>query len=508
MLFRSVLSFNFLYLPVFVFLVAMVVMILSVQHVKTKEDYKLPQQLSSAVFIGATLYIVVSLVASSSIFTWKTKYEQLQVTEVPNFDESVPNVDMENLIILDENDARKTSEKLITEKNPSMGSQFQIGEGTLSIVEEKPYWIFPMEYRGFFKWLKNSGEIPGYIKVSATDFNDSEFVDYKYAVSPTGFLSDDLRRTIYLKHPNVGLTDFSFEVDDAGKGYWVVTAYTYETWMSTLKVLGTIIVDPVSKEMTYYEVDTQPEWVDRVYSMETFDKQLNWYGKYVNGWWNPSDEGKLMDTEGMGYVFKDKTLYYYTGMTSVGKDSATTGFVIFNPKNGKAEYNRISGSIENKAVGLMEELVQNAGYKANFPYLINLNGEATYFSTLKGNSGNVVGYAFASVQNYKAVAWAQTLREAQTEYSRVLLREGGDNALTAQSSDLVTRDGTVSRVGILTDGYYIIKLVGDDILYVVNSEQFPLVSLTAEGDLVHISHLKDSSAEKVDAFEFTNKSIK
>ena len=59
-----VLSFNFLYLPVFVFLVAMVVMILSVQHVKTKEDYKLPQQLSSAVFIGATLYIVVSLVAS------------------------------------------------------------------------------------------------------------------------------------------------------------------------------------------------------------------------------------------------------------------------------------------------------------------------------------------------------------------------------------------------------------------------------------------------------------
>lgn len=116
--------------------------------------------------------------------------------------------------------------------------------------------------------------------------------------------------------------------------------------MSTLKVLGTIIVDPVTKDMTFYDVDQQPEWVDRVFSMETFDKQQNWYGKYVNGWWNPSDEGKLQDTEGMGYVFKNKTLYFYTGMTSVGKDSATTGFVIFNPKNGEAEYNRISGSIE------------------------------------------------------------------------------------------------------------------------------------------------------------------
>lgn len=44
--------------------------------------------------------------------------------------------------------------------------------------------------------------------------------------------------------------------------------------MSTLKVLGTIIVDPVTKDMTFYDVDQQPEWVDRVFSMETFDKQL------------------------------------------------------------------------------------------------------------------------------------------------------------------------------------------------------------------------------------------
>ena len=94
-----------------------------------------------------------------------------------------------------------------------------------------------------------------------------------------------------------------------------------------------------------------------------------------------------------------------------------------------------------------------------------------------------MGYAFASVQNYKAVAWAQTLREAQTEYGRALLREGGNNALTAQ-------------------------LVGNVVLYVVNSEQFPIVSLTAEGDMVSISHLKDPSAEKIDAFDFVNESIR
>lgn len=94
-----------------------------------------------------------------------------------------------------------------------------------------------------------------------------------------------------------------------------------------------------------------------------------------------------------------------------------------------------------------------------------------------------MGYAFASVQNYKAVAWAQTLREAQTEYGRALLREGGNNTLTAQ-------------------------LVGNVVLYVVNSEQFPIVSLTAEGDMVSISHLTDPSAEKIDAFDFVNESIR
>ncbi|MGB3366541.1 MAG: hypothetical protein WBA54_03555 [Acidaminobacteraceae bacterium] len=47
----------------------------------------------------------------------------------------------------------------------------------------------------------------------------------------------------------------------------------------------------------------------------------------TNSWWNPSDKGKLEDTNGKGYVFKDGKIYFYTG--------------------------------------LMEELVQNAGYKAN-----------------------------------------------------------------------------------------------------------------------------------------------
>lgn len=454
-----------------------------------------------------TLYVLVGFIGSSAFFTWETKQAQLALVDIVEFDSTVPNVDMAHLIILDEQDALRASEKLITETNPTLGSLFQIGEGTLSVVQDKPYWIFPMEYRSFFKWVSQRGNIPGYIKVSATDFNDSEFVNVTYAISPTGYLSQDLKRTVYTRYSGYGLRDYSFEVDDDGKPYWVVTAYKKSTWMSTEVVEGVIIVDPVNGEMVFYNVGDQPEWVDRVYDVSMFDKQLSWYGKYINGWWNPSDEGKLKDTEGKGYVFKDGNIYFYTGLTSYGKDSATTGFVIYNPRTGEAEYNRLSGSIEQKAIGLMEELVQNAGYTASYPYLININGEATYFSTLKGNSGNVVGYAFASVRNYKAVAWGKTLREAQTEYNRSLLRESGSNALAGQSVSLEVAEGSVSRVGVLSEGYYVVKFVGNSQLYVVNSEQFPYVALTVQGDVVTIGYLETESSEKIDAISFSNKSI-
>lgn len=509
--FLPVISFNFLHVPLIIGTFALVLFFLLMgENIGKEEAYnhlKLAPKISLIVSTLAFLYVLVALVGSFSLFNWKTKQSELNLTEIAEFNVSVPNVDMSNLIVLDAEDALRASERLITETNPSLGSQFRIGEGTLTVVNEKPYWIFPLEYRGFFKWLSNKGEIPGYLKVSATNFNDSEFVDYTFGVCTSGFFGDDLKRLIYSQYPSLGLTDFSFEVDHEGKGMWVVTAYTHATWTSTQRAVGTIIVDPVDRSIAFYELNEQPSWVNRVYSMDLFDKQLSWYGKYINGWWNPSDRGKLKDTEGKGYVFKDNNLFFYTGLTSVGKDSATTGFVVFNPRTGEAQYNRLSGSIEQRAMGLMEELVQNAGYTAVYPYLININGEPTYFSTLKGNSGNVVGYAFASVQNYKAVAWGKSLREAQTEYSRALLREGSANALSDQEVDIEKIQGTVSRVGVLNEGYYALKLVGNPRVFLISSEQFPLVALTESGDTVNVEYLKTTETDRIDAILFVNQSI-
>lgn len=507
LLILPVLSFKFAEICFLIIIFAITLLVTGYISQYRELTSHLPGKVGGVIFVIAVGYLIIGSVISSAMFNADTKQKMLDVEEVV-FDESVPNIDMDNLIIWDESDAIRFGEKLITEKDPSLGSMYSISReyGTLSVVNGKPNWLFPLEHSGFFKYMKNK-TIPGYIKVNATT-GDAEFIDKEFSVAPSAYFGNDLKRVVYDKYKNMGITDFSFEEDSEGNPKWVITAYTHKTFLSTSDVLGILIVDPIDKDVEFHAKDDQPAWVDRVSSKDIFAEHLDNWGKYINGWWNPSDTGKLKNTDGIGYVFKDGNVYFYSGITSYGGDEATTGFLIYNPRTCEAQYNRLSGSTEQRAMGLMEELVQNAGYTAKYPYLVNINGEATYLSTLKGNSGNVVGYALSSVKNYRAVAWGNTLRDAQTEYNRILITEGGSsNSLNEQYNSLKKSKGIVSRTGILKDGYFLIKIVGDDTLYVVSSDQYPAIALTDKGDEVVVSYLETEDAIKIDAINFENNSI-
>ncbi|MFZ7119648.1 MAG: hypothetical protein ACOWWH_01680 [Eubacteriaceae bacterium] len=508
LLILPVLNLRFVGFIILTIIFAAVLIVVGFISKNKRQNKYLLSKIGGVILLLATSYLIIATISSSAIFRSDTKQTMLDIEEVV-FDETLPNVDMDNLIIWDESDAIRFGEKLITEKDPSLGSMYSISEkyGTLSAIDGKPYWLFPLEHSGFFKYIKNK-TIPGYIKVNATT-GKAEFIENEFTVAPSAFFSNDLKRVIYSKYKNVGLTDYSFEEDLEGNPRWVITAYTHKTGISTTEVTGVIIVNPMTKEIEFYNIGEQPEWVDRVSSKDIFFEHLDDWGKYINGWWNPSDTGKLKNTDGIGYVFKDGNVYFYSGITSYGGDEATTGFLIYNPRTCKAQYNRISGSTEQRAMGLMEELVQNAGYTAKYPYLININGEATYLSTLKGDSGNVVGYALSSVKNYRAVAWGNTLREAQTEYNRILIVEGSiDNTISDQYDSLEESYGIVSRTGILKDGYFLIKIENNDMLFVVSADQYPSVALTEKGDTVLITYLKTEETNKIDAFGFENNSIK
>jgi hypothetical protein len=66
---------------------------------------------------------------------------------------------------------------------------------------------------------------PGYIVVSATNPRDVKYVEnFPIKYQPNAYFFDNLQRhTRFWGGLLTGLTDYSFEVNDEGRPYWVVT---------------------------------------------------------------------------------------------------------------------------------------------------------------------------------------------------------------------------------------------------------------------------------------------
>ena len=64
--------------------------------------------------------------------------------------------------------------------------------------------------------------------------------------------------------------------------------------------------------------------------------------------------------------------------------------------------------------------VQEKGYIASFPSLVNISGQATYIMVLKDDAGLVKLYALVNVENYSLVATGSTQTEAMSAYKKLL----------------------------------------------------------------------------------------
>ncbi len=90
-----------------------------------------------------------------------------------------------------------------------------------------------------------------------------------------------------------------------------------------------------------------------------------------------------------------------------------------------------------------------------------------------------------------------------------MVREGSTtNQLADQSDKLKSVKGVVSRVGTLSEGYYVVKLEGIDSIFTVSTDQYPMVALTNTTDEVEIKYIETEEILKIDAIVFDNLSIK
>ena len=466
--------------------------------------------ITSGIAVGVLYF--VALIAFSPIFMPSSHRNLIGNVEEIEFSSQINHMDLKQLPIIDKDLAYKLADKKLGEI-PSLGSQVTIGDLSLQSVNGQLYYVGPLEHSSFFKWLINHEGTKGYIKVSATNQNDVQLVtelngeDIHLKYIPSAYLFSDLDRYAYFKDMRAGHTDYTFELDDEGNPYWVITRYDNAIGITEQKAIGTEIINVQTGETNIYDIENTPSWVDRIQPSSYINNYLNKWGELVHGILNFSDKDKLKPTQGMNIIFNYEVCYYYTGITSVGNDEGLVGFMLTNTRTGETTMYKTSGATEIASMESAEGKVQQYGYKATFPYLINIQSEPTYFMTLKDSNGLVKQYAMVNVKNYNTVAVGDTLQSTLNRYLEALTNTNISLEGSNSEESLV---GEVERIGLVVkegSSIYDIKIKGQDKLFSVSTETSRTVALTNVGDTVSLKFIKVGDGDYIITNSFENLSL-
>ncbi|MDQ0459042.1 hypothetical protein QOZ91_000548 [Clostridium sardiniense] len=465
---------------------------------------------------GTGIFIYVALmIVFSPLVNYKAHRDLIGEVDGVEFSSQIQHIDLKQLPTIDKELASKLADKKLGEI-PSLGSQVYIGDLTLQSVNGELYYVAPLEHSSLIKWITNYEGTPGYVKVSATNQNDVELVTevggkpLKIKYLESSYLLTDLDRAAFLRDMKAAHTDYTFELDDEGNPYWVITRYDTGVGITEAKATGALIIDSQTGEAEVYDIENMPKWVDRIQPDSFIKGYIDKWGKLVHGVFNFSDKDKLVSTEGMNLIYNNDECYYYTGITSVGNDQGLVGFTLTNTRTGKTTMYKTAGATETAAMKSAEGKVQQYKYTATFPYLINIQNEPTYFMTLKDANGLVKNYAMVNVKNYNTVAVGDSLQSTLNKYLEVLTNtnislEGSNNAKSVE--------GEIERIGLVIkegSSIYDVKLKGSDNIYSVSTETAREVALSKVGDKVKIDYMNvgDSRYIIVNSFSNVNTEVK
>ncbi|MGN0367182.1 MAG: hypothetical protein ACI4EK_00235 [Wujia sp.] len=394
---------------------------------------------------------VIGGIVSSPIFNSGKYASIIELTE-GDFSVDVPQSEtVENIALMDTDSARIIGNRAIGSL-VDVVSQYQVSEDYSTIdYNGVPMKVASLEYAGFFKYMNNRNNgIPGYVLVDPVK-NEAKYVKLQkpmmYATSAC--FNQNLQRHVQLSYPMYQFYGYYFELDNDGNPYYICPVLEPNAGLFGAKdVKGVVICDPCSGDCEYKDVADVPNWVDRVYDGDLATQKYNWYGKLSGGYINSlfGNKGCKVTTDDYGYKVMDGDVWVYTGVTSVNGDQSNIGFVLMNSRTGESKYFSIAGAEEHSAMSSAEGQVQNLGYVASFPSLININDVPTYILVLKDNAGLVKMYALVNVEKYNIVATGKTQKEALANYKKLLAENGAIDNTEVATEDMPSKRITVADI--------------------------------------------------------------
>lgn len=426
------------------------------------------------------------------------QYADMIQPETVDFQKDFPKVDVNQIPLIDRDTAVRLGSRTLGSLS-ALVSQFEAAPDYTQInIKEHPYRVTPLKYAGIYKWLNNFQKgIPNYIQIDMVT-GDVELME---PAQPIKYSFDDkfsrnVLRRLRFDNPFTLFGTPTFEVDDEGNPYYVATTYKRNFVIREPEANGIILLNAMTGESDFYSLEDIPKWVDRVHSADLIMHQLQMNGLYRHGFWNSlfAKNGVTQPTEGYNYLPMNDDIYMYTGITSVVSDESNIGFVLVNMRTKEAKMYYLTAAEEFSAMSSAEGSVQEKGYYATFPLLINLGGKPMYILSLKDEAGLIKEYALVDVQNYQNVFVAQTIPLLMTQYAQANNVEI-ENVDTA--AEVTTINGKIDQIeAVVVDGDSVYYFTIDGNIYQANikiSEKLPFIENGAvvEFDVTSAGEVKE-----------------
>ena len=420
-------------------------------------------------------------------------YRDLLTVEDGTFSEDISQISFDKIPTLDRDSAEYLGDRQMGTLS-DMVSQFEYSNDSTQInYQGRPVRVAPIAYADLIKWFTNRGEgLPAYVVVDMVT-QEANVVrlqeGMKYSFSEP--LNRNIVRHLRFQYPTYMFDTPQFEIDEEGQPWWIAPRVEKTIGLfGGTDIKGAVLCNAITGESTYYDIADVPTWVDNVYTPQLIMQQYDYHGTLINGFINSvlGQRDVTVTTEGYNYIALNDDVYVYTGVTSANADQSNLGFLLSNQRTKETKFYSAPGATENAAKGSAQSVVQDLGYTATFPLLLNIAGEPTYFIPLKGQDNLVKMYAMVNVAQYQVVATATTVAQCEQAYVRLL----SDKGITQpEEVPQTTAQGTVAEIrSAVLDGntYYFVRLDGEEVFYSLSAAKNELAVILNVGDKVTIEH--------------------
>ena len=451
-------------------------------------------------------FLTVGLLAVAlvgSIISWEVfraaDYRDLLTVEEGDFAAEVEEISFDQIPMLDSASAKKLGNRKLGEL-ADMVSQFEVADDYTQInYKGRPVRVTPLRYGDIIKWFNNRADgLPAYLVIDMVTQNvEVHRLEDGIRYTTAEHFGRNLYRYLRFHYPTYLFDEPAFEIDEQGNPYWVCPRISRTIGLfGGTDIIGAVLVDAVSGECTYYEVDDVPQWVDHVYTANLIIQQYDYHGTYVNGFLNSlfGQRDVTVTTDGYNYIAIGDDVYMYTGITSVVSDESNIGFILSNQRTKETHFYSVAGAEEYSAMDSAQGQVQQMKYEATFPLLLNISDQPTYFMALKDAAGLVKMYAMVNVSQYQIVATGNTVAECESNYRVMLARNNliSQEDTEVQPSDQQEVTGVIAEIrSAVIEGntWYYLRLEQGDVYYAVSSADQRSAALLSVGDTVKVQYM-------------------